>query len=88
MNYRIIGPVFRYSASRAALRPSRPQHELQLRVQLAARLDEQRLVDRLVRDTHLRVVREVLRQPIRYLFRREVDREALGDRVVQPPILP
>ncbi|OFB42703.1 hypothetical protein Manayef4_14300 [Frankia sp. CgMI4] len=39
-----------------------------------------------MRHAHLRIIREILLQPIRHLFRREVGRQPFGHRVVQPDV--
>ena len=59
-------------APRPAQRPPGPQARRQLPAQRPAALHVERLVDRLVRHPHLRIVRELPPQPSRDLLRRPV----------------
>jgi len=72
-----------FGAASAARAPPGAQRQLQLRPQLAACLQEQRLVDRLVGHVHPRIVGMVLFQSARDLLRREVIPQFFRDRVVQ-----
>jgi len=64
--------------------PALAQSQGELRVQLATRLQIQRLINGLVRHSHLRVVRMILFQSFTDLLRRPLLSQALVDRVMQP----
>src|SRR5437667_9289604 len=69
-----------------SLRPSRPEAGRELLAQRAARLDEQRLIDRLVRNAHGQVVRIVTDQPRGDLLRRPVGAQPPLDFTAQPRV--
>ena len=62
-------PVHHRVTARPTRRVPRPQISGQFLPQRSPRLHEQRHIDRLVRHTHLRLVRELLHQPTRDLGR-------------------
>ena len=63
-----------------------PQGHLELSLQLAAGLQVQGLIDRLVGHAHRLVIRMVFGQAAGDLLRRPLFGQPIGHRVVQPPV--